>query len=98
MPIREQLLGAWELVSYVEQPVDGAAPSYPFGEDAVGLLLYTADGYMSAQLMRANRTSFTSGDWFQGTAEEYRDEASTYIAYSGPFEIEEDGRALRHSV
>ena len=31
--LRDQLIGAWRLVSYVEEPVDGSVPSYPFGED-----------------------------------------------------------------
>jgi hypothetical protein len=39
---------------------------------------------MSAQLKRPDRPSFASWDWFDGTAEEYREGASTYIAYSVP--------------
>jgi hypothetical protein len=96
--LRDQLIGAWELVSYVEKPVDGSAPSYPLGENAQGLIMYTPDGYMSAQLMRPDRRPFASGDWFDGTAEEYRQEASTYIAYSGPFHVDEDKRTLTHSM
>lgn len=44
---------------------------------------------MSAQLKRPDRPSFASWDWFDGTAEEYREGASTYIAYSGPFHVNE---------
>ena len=36
---------------------------------------------------------FASGDWFKGTDEEYKDEASTYIAYSGPLHVDEGGMA-----
>ena len=30
--LRERLIGAWKLESYVEKPVDGSAPFYPMGE------------------------------------------------------------------
>jgi hypothetical protein len=49
--LRERLIGAWKLVSYVEEPVDGSAPFYPMGEEPQGIIMYTPDGYMSAQLM-----------------------------------------------
>jgi hypothetical protein len=53
--LRDQLIGAWKLVSYVEKPVDGSAPSYPLGENAQGIIMYTPDGYVSAQLIRPDR-------------------------------------------
>src|SRR4029077_12305621 len=69
--LREQLIGAWRLVSYVETPVDGSPKRFPLGEDAEGIIMYTPDGYMSAQLMRLARRPFSSGDWFKGTPEEF---------------------------
>jgi Lipocalin-like domain len=80
--LREQLVGAWKLVSYVEKPVDGSDPFYPMGEEPQGIIMYTPDGYMSAQLMRPGRPKFASGDWFRGSPEEIKEEASGYIAYS----------------
>jgi hypothetical protein len=56
----------------------------------MGIILYTPDGYMSAQLMQRDRGTFASGDWFDGTMEEYREEATTYFAYSGPFHVNEE--------
>lgn len=96
--LRERLIGAWKLVSYVEEPVDGSAPFHPMGEKPQGIIMYTPDGYMSAQLMRPDRHPFASGDWFDGTEEEYREEASGYIAYSGPFHVDEEKRTLAHSM
>lgn len=94
----DQLIGAWKLVSYVEEPVDGSAPFHPLGERPKGIIMYTPDGYMSAQLMRPDRRPFASGDWFDGTEEEYREEASTYIVYSGLFHVNEEKRTLTHSM
>ena len=95
--LRDQLVGAWQLVSYVEVPVEGGPERYPMGEDARGLIIYTPDGYMSAQLMAPGRPEFASGDWFDATDEELRAEATGYIAYSGPFHVDEEDR-LFHSM
>jgi Lipocalin-like domain len=67
-------------------------------EKPMGIIMYTPDGYMSAQLMHPNRKPFASGDWFKGTDEEYRQEASTYIAYSGEFHVDEEKGTLTHSM
>ncbi|MDN0083908.1 lipocalin-like domain-containing protein [Crenobacter sp. SG2305] len=96
--LREQLIGAWKLVSYVEQPVDGSEPFHPFGEEPQGIIMYTPDGYMSAQLCRQDRVPFASGDWFKGTAAEYEAEANSYIAYTGPFQVDEEKQSLTHSM
>jgi Lipocalin-like domain len=94
MGLREQLIGAWRLVSYIESPVDGSPKRVPMGEKAQGIIMYTPDGYVSAQLMTPGRRNFASGDWFKGTPEETAEEASGYIAYSGPFHVDEDRQSL----
>ncbi len=96
--LRDQLIGTWKLISYAVKPVDGSETVYPMGENPIGIIMYTPDGYMSAQLMRPHRRSFASGDWRDGTIEEYQEEASTYLAYSGPFQIGEEKGTLTHSM
>ncbi|MDP3671767.1 MAG: lipocalin-like domain-containing protein [Telluria sp.] len=97
--LRDRLIGAWKLVTYVEKPIDGSAPSYPFSETPEGIIMYTPDGFMSAQLCHSDRgRPFASGDWFKGTAEEYEAEASSYIAYTGPFHVDEEKQTLTHSM
>ncbi len=96
--LREQLIGAWTLVSYVEHPVDGSAPFSPLGDEPQGIIMYTPDGYMSAQLMRRGRRPFASGDWFRGSDEEIKEEALGYIAYSGRFHTDEEKQTLTHSM
>ncbi len=96
--LREQLIGAWKLVSYVEIPVDGSEPTYPMSKEPMGIIMYTPDGFMSAQLMHPQRNHFASGDWFDGTDAEYKQEASTYIAYTGPFNVDEEKQTLTHSM
>ena len=96
--LRNQLIGAWKLVSYVEKPVNGSAPNHPMGERPRGIIIYTPDGYMSAQLMRPNRTPFASADWYKATPEEYGRQGPAYFAYSGPFEVDEKNETVTHSV
>lgn len=96
--LREKLIGAWQLVSYEERPVDGSEPFFPMGHTPMGLIMYTPDGFMSAQLSQSDRKTFASGDWFKATDDEFRNEAMTYIAYSGPFNVDEQNQHLPHSM
>jgi Lipocalin-like domain len=43
-------------MSYEARSDDGHRVSYPLSDDAKGYILYTADGYMSAQIMQATAT------------------------------------------
>jgi hypothetical protein len=96
--LKQQLVGAWRLRSYTDEPVDGSGKSHPMGENVQGLIMYTPDGFMSAQLMTAGRPGFASGDWFDGSDEEYRAEAGGYIAYSGPYAVNEVDQTLTHTM
>ncbi|WP_423757758.1 lipocalin-like domain-containing protein [Burkholderia sp. NLJ2] len=95
--LREQLVGAWRLVSYEVRPRDGSAVAYPLGRDVRGWILYTPDGYMSAQLMAAGRPPYADGDLHGGTADERASAARGYIAYSGPFRVDDEG-TLTHEM
>jgi len=48
--------------------------------------------------MKPGRTPFASGDRFKGSDEDYKREASTYIAYSGEFHADEQSGRLTHSM
>lgn len=48
--LQESLLGTWTLSSYVIADVSGENGEYPLGEDAHGLLIYTAEGFTSVQI------------------------------------------------
>ena len=96
--LRDQLIGGWELVSYMEEPLIESRPNYPMGERPMGTIMYTPDGYMSAQLMRSNPSHFVSDDWFKATPEEYGRAASTYFAYAGPFRVDEEKSIVTHIV
>ena len=95
--LRDRLVGAWELQEYTATAEDGTI-TFPMGEDATGLIIYTPDGYMSAQLMVQGRPAYASGDMEGGTAEERRAATRGYIAYSGPFSVDEASGTVKHHV
>ncbi|BBZ21797.1 lipocalin-like domain-containing protein [Mycolicibacter hiberniae] len=84
--LREAMLGGWKLASFDSVDIATGAVSHPLGTQPRGLILYTGDGYMSAQLT--------------GSAEEAaRDDMSpSYIAYGGRFHVDEDTATVRHEV
>jgi hypothetical protein len=49
----------------------GVPVTYPLGPDAEGLIMYTQDGYMSAQLMRSDRPDSDQPDTAGGTAAQH---------------------------
>ncbi|MBV8097902.1 MAG: lipocalin-like domain-containing protein [Verrucomicrobia bacterium] len=60
--IVNRLLGAWSLVAWFEVKPNGERV-YPLGEDAIGQIMYSADGHIAAQLMRGQPDRFRSDDW-----------------------------------
>ena len=66
-PLRERLVGSWRLLSYEVRDGVGVRVGYPLGDDATGCLLYTADGFMSVQIMRPGRLWYRAGGLGHGT-------------------------------
>jgi hypothetical protein len=94
--LRDDILGTWELNSYNLSDRSTRLVKHPLGTDATGLLVYSADGYMSVQIMRARRTRYDHPDTDGGSAAQTAAAASGYLAYSGPFDVDESTHTLRH--
>jgi hypothetical protein len=90
-----RLLGVWRLVNYTDEQ-SGSVDTLPFGPDPQGFLIYTPDGFVSAQLMKTGRPAFRSSDWHHGTPEEYQSSGSGYIAYCGTYEVDEEKATVTH--
>jgi hypothetical protein len=90
-----RLIGVWALVSYIDEQQD-REDVHPFGPEPQGFLIYTADGFVSAQLMRPDRPLFSSSDLHNGTLEEYRASGSGYIAYCGIYEVDQEKATVTH--
>jgi len=79
---QRELVGAWRLISWENQAADGQL-SYPMGADALGYLIYTAEGRFSVTISRADRPRFTGGDLLGGTLPEKARAAEGFVAYAG---------------
>jgi hypothetical protein len=58
--LREAVLGAWELTSFVAIDDATGAQHHPLGTTPRGLILYSADGFMSAQLAKADLAEYVA--------------------------------------
>lgn len=83
-----QIIGAWELVQWRIAYGDGRAPSYPFGTQASGLLLYTADGFMSAGISRSARSALGGGSARHVDPATKCSAFDSYFHYQGRYSIE----------
>jgi hypothetical protein len=93
----ERLIGAWTLVSWFESKPNGEV-TYPLGEDAIGQIMYTADGYVAAQLARRTREQFHSEDWREASDMESARAWKEYFGYFGTFSVDLHRGAVVHHV
>jgi hypothetical protein len=93
----KKFIGTWSLQSFTAILPDGKTV-YPFGEDAVGRIVYDRQGRMMVQFMRQNRPAFASGDHSAGTPEEIAAAFSGFMAYYGRYQVDEKEGTVTHSI
>jgi hypothetical protein len=94
--IREQdLVGAWACHRWHITYADGRVTE-PFGADATGLLIYAADGRMSATIMAAGRMPFAAANPRDATLRERAGAFDGFFSYAGRWRLV-DGKVL-HEV
>ncbi len=93
------LVGTWRLVRFEVHRSGGQPPILPFGEGAEGLLIYGADGWMSAVLAHGEREELSTRRLESAGKAPDREKAAafeTYLSYAGRWRI--DGDEVVHSV
>ena len=58
MSLRDALLGAWELESFTTTRETSGHVEHPLGPAPQGLIIYTPDGHMSAQLADSGMSGY----------------------------------------
>ena len=91
----KSVIGTWKLLSWVSEDAESGKISNVFGEKPNGYLIYTPGGRMSVNLSADGRKPL-SGDRFTTPAEERAQAFSTWIAYSGTYDITPEG--IMHHV
>jgi len=81
------IVGTWTLTAAEKLLPDGKhVPDY--GPNPHGLAIFTADGYYSVQIYRAERMKFASGDKFKGTLDEYKDASLSMSVHFGRYTVD----------
>jgi Lipocalin-like domain len=93
--LREQMIGAWQLISFECKGEDDIV-DYPFGKDAQGLIMYSADGYVSLNVMRAGRSAYIEKALYERSDIKYSD--LPYLAYSGRYYVNEAWPSVVHDL
>jgi hypothetical protein len=87
------IVGTWTLTAADKILPDGTrVPDY--GSNPHGLVIFTANGYYSVQIYRAERLKFASGDKFKGTLEEYQDASLSMSVSFGQYTFD----PVKHTV
>lgn len=90
-------MGAWRLLSWSEYR-SAVEVAYPLGEGAIGQILYSPEGRVSAQLMSADVSRFAHEDWRVASAAEKAATWGKYFGYFGTFSIDEARGAVIHHI
>lgn len=90
-----ELVGGWRYSSW-DVTYDDGRVTYPFGTDATGFILYTADGCMSANIMAGSRDAFPVGNPRRASDAERARAFNGYFSYAGRWLLQ-GGRVL-HDV
>ena len=87
------IVGTWVLIGADKVLPDGKrVPDY--GAYPHGQAIFTADGYYSVQIYRAERMKFASGDKFNGTPEEYKDASLSTSVHFGRYSLD----SVNHTI
>jgi Lipocalin-like domain len=92
---RERLVGAWQLARWFITYEDGSVTE-PLGPAPAGLLVYTPDGWMSAQMMTAARPRLSRGNPRSAPVEERAAAFDTFFGYCCRWRVV--GQAVEHHV
>jgi hypothetical protein len=92
-----RLAGAWSLLECAEILQDGSK-RLPLGDGALGQVIYTADGRMSAQLVRAGRPAFASDDFRAAPVDVAAGAFQQYFGYFGRYEVDPVAGTVTHFI
>jgi hypothetical protein len=90
---KEQLLGAWSLVSIEFVRPDGSRLS-TFGAGPRGIAFFDAGGHYIITVMRSDRANYAINNFAQGTAEENKATAQGALTYFGTYSVSEADRTI----
>jgi Lipocalin-like domain len=95
--LKEQLLGAWHLVSFNSVHADGSKLTV-FGDIPNGIAFFDSTGHYIITVMRSDRAKYAVNDRTLGTTDENKATAQGTFTYFGTYTISEPDRTLNIHV
>ena len=93
-----QLIGVWKLVDMYFLDETKSIVHKPMGDNPSGVLIYTENKYMSAQLGNLDRHKFLNNDYRFGTNSEIFEAFNQYIAYTGKYDVNINKEYILHKI
>ena len=90
---KEQIVGAWTLVSVTSEMDDGKKGE-PFGPSPKGIMVFANDGHFSLFQSRAEIPKIAANDRAKATPEEAQSIVASSIAYYGTYSIDENAKVM----
>jgi hypothetical protein len=84
IPAGHPIVGTWRLSSFTEQNLETGQVSYPIGEKAKAIVIYTADGHVATIFAEADRKPPVVA---QATEREAIDLYRSMVAFAGHYEL-----------
>jgi Lipocalin-like domain len=85
--ISNPLLGSWHLRRWEITYGDQRPATLPFGADAVGLIVYSTDGWMSASIARGQRPKLSADSVRKAPAAEVLAAFESWFGYAGRYTL-----------
>ncbi|WP_437919801.1 lipocalin-like domain-containing protein [Sphingobacterium sp. LRF_L2] len=96
--LKNELVGTWKLLSYIEVPIAGDDSLFPMGKNPFGILIYSSEGFMSVQIAKENRLSYSSNDKLLATQEEMVSSLQGYMAFCGKYKVDSNNAVVTYMI
>lgn len=95
MLIKTSLVGIWKLCSF-QLIFNNKEVVYPYGERAMGYIIYTEDNFMSVNIMKNDRKKCSTDNPRDISLVDKIEIADNYMGYSGKYDIKEETNTIIH--
>lgn len=96
--LKNELVGTWSLLSYIEVPIGGEDSLFPMGKNPFGILMYSPDGFMSVQIASNDRLRYKSNDKLMATHEEMVSSLQGYMAFAGKYKVDNNNAVVSYII
>ncbi len=96
--LKNELFGAWRLLSYIKIPIDGGDSYFPLGKSPKGILLYNPEGFMSLHISASEEIHFDIQEDAGTRGENAWKRPQGYIAFSGKYTVDSNLACVNYFI